>query len=103
MKITFPDGNIREYDQGITGYEIAKSLSPRLAKEALGVKVNNEVWDLTRPIPEDSEVQILKWEDDGGKMVFWHSSAHLLASALFRIVSGHQTMGRPSDRKWFLL
>ena len=88
MNITFPDGSIKEFDQGVSGYDIAMSISPRLAKEALGVKVNNDIWDLTRPIQEDSKISILKWDDPAGKMVFWHSSAHLMAEAIESVFPG---------------
>src|SRR2546423_15336227 len=82
IKITFPDGRVKEFEAGVTGMEIAKSISPRLAKEALGIKVNGEVRDLMRPIREDAKISILTWEDEDGKRVMWHSSAHLMAEAL---------------------
>jgi threonyl-tRNA synthetase len=82
IKITFPDTSVREYEKGITGLEIAQSISRRLAQDALAVSVNGETWDLTRPIEVDSEVNILKWEDEQGKHAYWHSSAHLMAEAL---------------------
>ncbi|HBX21894.1 MAG TPA: threonine--tRNA ligase, partial [Porphyromonadaceae bacterium] len=67
IKITFPDASVREYEKGITGLQIAESISHRLAQEALAVSVNGETRDLTRPIEDDAEVQILKWEDEEGK------------------------------------
>ena len=82
IKITFPDTSVREYEKGITGLEIAQSISRRLAQDALAVSVNGETWDLTRPIEVDPEVNILKWEDEQGKHAYWHSSAHLMAEAL---------------------
>ena len=82
IKIAFPDSSIREYEKGVTGIEIAQSISRRLAQDALAISVNGETWDLTRPLEEDSEVNILKWEDDEGKHAYWHSSAHLMAEAL---------------------
>lgn len=82
IKITLPDNSVREYPDGITGYEIAESISPRLAKEVLSITVNDEVWDLTRPIKENASIRLHKWEDEEGKHAFWHSSAHLLAEAL---------------------
>lgn len=82
IKITFPDASVREYNKGITGLEIAESISRRLAQDALAVSVNGETWDLTRPIESDSDVNILKWEDEEGKHAYWHSSAHLMAEAL---------------------
>jgi threonyl-tRNA synthetase len=82
IKITFPDGSIREYAKGITAMEIAESISSRLAQEVLAVGVDGETWDLSRPIPQDATIQLYKWENAEGKHAFWHSSAHLLAEAL---------------------
>jgi threonyl-tRNA synthetase len=82
IKITFPDASVKEVDAGITGKQIAESISRNLAKEALAVEVDGEVWDLSRPINQDRQVKILKWEDDAGKKTYWHSSAHLMAEAL---------------------
>jgi len=88
MKLTFPDGSVRQYNEGISGYEIASQLSHSLAREALGIKVNDEVRDLTRPISQDATVKILTWDDAEGKMVFWHSSAHLMAEAVEAVFPG---------------
>jgi threonyl-tRNA synthetase len=82
IKITFPDGTIKEYNKGITGLEIAQSISPRLASEVLAIGVNGQTRDLTRPIDEDAEIKLYKWDDDEGKRTFWHSSSHLMAEAL---------------------
>lgn len=82
MNITFPDGSTREYNKGITGLEIAESISPRLAKEVLSVTVNGELRDLRFPITSDATVTLHKWEDPEGKKAFWHSSSHLMAEAL---------------------
>ena len=82
ITITFPDGTQRTFPAGVTGKQIAEALSPRLAKEALAIKVNGEVRDLNRPIEEDASVQILTWKDPEGKAVYWHSTAHLMAEAL---------------------
>ena len=82
IKITFPDGSIREFNAGVTGMEIAEAISPRLAKEVLSISVNGQLYDLTRPINEDSAIKLHKWEDNEGKHAFWHSSAHLMAEAL---------------------
>ena len=84
IKITFPDGSTRSYESGVTSYEIAQSISPRLAADVLAAKVNDTVMDLTRPIT----VQLLKWEDEDGKRVFWHSSSHLMAEALEALYPG---------------
>lgn len=82
IKITFPDNSVREYPAGTTSMQIAESISSRLAQEVLAASVNGEIWDLTRPITEDSTVKLYKWEDEEGKHAFWHSSAHLMAEAL---------------------
>ncbi len=82
INITLPDSSIREYSSGITGLEIAESISSRLAKEVLSVTVNGEVWDLTRPISQDSTVRLNTWDDKEGRHAFWHSSAHLMAEAI---------------------
>lgn len=97
INITFPDGSVRAYEQGITGYEIAKSISPRLAEEVLAVSVKfsddttagqGETYDLDRPIVRDASIVLLKWEDEEGKRVFWHSSSHLMAEALEDLYPG---------------
>jgi threonyl-tRNA synthetase len=82
VKISFPDGSIREFSNGVKGSEIAKSISEGLARNALAIEVNGEIRDLHRPITQDSSVKILTWNDAGGKYAFWHSSAHLMAEAL---------------------
>ena len=82
VKITFPDSSVREYPGGVTGMEIAESISPRLAKEVLAITVNGQLYDLSRPIDNDSAIKLHKWEDAEGKHAFWHSSAHLMAEAL---------------------
>ncbi len=88
IKISFPDGNVREYNEGINSLEIAEQISPRLAKEVYSASVNGEVWDLTRPIKTDSALKLHKWEDEEGKHAFWHSSAHLMAEALASLYPG---------------
>lgn len=88
IKITFPDASVREYEKGVTGLEIAQSISQRLAQEVLAVSVNGETWDLTRPIEEDATVNLLTWEDEEGKHAYWHSSAHLMAEALQELYPG---------------
>ncbi|HOT64197.1 MAG TPA: threonine--tRNA ligase [Dysgonamonadaceae bacterium] len=88
IKITFPDGSVREYKEGITSLEIAESISPRLAQEVLAASVNGETWDLTRPIEHDATVKLLKWEDEEGRHAYWHSSAHLMAEALQELYPG---------------
>src|SRR5690554_6810340 len=88
VKITFPDGTVREYEKGVTGLEIANSISRRLAQEVLAASVDGETWDLTRPINKDAVVRLLKWEDKQGKYAYWHSSAHLMAEALQELYPG---------------
>ncbi|MBF8962215.1 threonine--tRNA ligase [Pontibacter sp. FD36] len=88
INITLPDGSVRQYQKGVTGLEIASSISEGLARNVLAVKVNDSVWDLSRPIEEDANVQLLTWNDDLGKNTFWHSSAHLLAEALEELYPG---------------
>ncbi|MCK4664848.1 MAG: threonine--tRNA ligase [Bacteroidales bacterium] len=88
INITFPDNSIRKYSKGITGIEIAKNISNRLAKEVLSISVNGEIWDLTRPINKDTSIKLYTWNDEEGKLAFWHSSAHLMAEALESLYPG---------------
>ncbi len=88
IKITLPDGSIREYAAGITALDVAKDISEGLARNVLAAKVDGEVWDATRPISADAELHLLTWNDDDGKNTFWHSSAHLLAEALEALYPG---------------
>lgn len=97
INITFPDGSVRAFEKGVTGYEIAKGISPRLAEEVLAIAVKpatdttvgkGTTYDLNRPIEEDCSIVLLKWDDDEGKRVFWHSSSHLMAEALEDIFPG---------------
>ena len=82
VKITFPDGSVREYEQGVTGLQIAESISPALARNVVSCGVNGETVELNRPINEDANFTLYKFEDEEGKRTFWHTSAHLLAEAL---------------------
>ncbi len=88
IKITLPDGSIRTFPEGVSGLDVAQSISEGLARNVLAAKVNGEVWDATRPISTDSTVQLLTWNDAEGKSTFWHSSAHLLAEALEALYPG---------------
>ncbi len=88
VKITLPDGSVKEFPKGVQGIEIAKSISEGLARNALSIEVNGEIWDLDRPIAQDSEIKIFTWKDNGGKYAFWHSSAHLMAEALEALYPG---------------
>ncbi|MCR4764929.1 MAG: threonine--tRNA ligase [Bacteroidaceae bacterium] len=90
IKITFPDGSVREYESGVTGFQIAESISSRLAQDVLSCGVNGETYDLNRPIDEDAKVVLYKWDDEEGKHTFWHTSAHLLAEALQELYPGIQ-------------
>lgn len=90
VKITFPDGSVREYEQGVTGLQIAESISPALARNVVSCGVNGEAVELNRPINEDANVELYKFEDEQGKHTFWHTSAHLLAEALQELYPGIQ-------------
>ncbi|AFM05530.1 threonyl-tRNA synthetase [Bernardetia litoralis DSM 6794] len=82
INVTLPDGSLRTYPQGVTAFDVAKSISEGLARNVLAAEVNGEVWDSTRALPETTALKLLTWNDENGKMAFWHSSAHLLAEAL---------------------
>ena len=88
IKITFPDGSVKEFEKGVTGYEIASGISPRLASEVLCVGVDGKTQDLDMPIDDDASVVFYKWDDDEGKHAFWHSSSHLMAAALEQLYPG---------------
>ena len=82
IKITLPDGSIKEFEKPVTGLDIANAISPRLAAEVLSISVNGEIWDLTRTISSNASIKLHKWDDKEGKHAFWHSSAHLMAQAI---------------------
>jgi threonyl-tRNA synthetase len=88
IKITLPDGSIKEFEKPVTGLDIANAISPRLAAEVLAISVNGEIWDLTRAISSDASIQLHKWDDKEGKHAFWHSSAHLMAQAIEAMYPG---------------
>ncbi|WP_069661146.1 threonine--tRNA ligase [Arcticibacter eurypsychrophilus] len=88
INITLPDGSVREYESGITSFQIAQSISEGLARNVLAAEVNGVVWDSTRPIEADATVRLITWNDDLGKATFWHSSAHLMAEALEALYPG---------------
>ena len=90
IKITFPDGSVREYESGVTGLQIAESISSRLAQDVLACGVNGETVELNRPILEDATINLYKWEDAEAKHAFWHTSAHLMAEAIGEIWPGTQ-------------
>ncbi|MBQ0158855.1 MAG: TGS domain-containing protein, partial [Bacteroidales bacterium] len=90
INITFPDGNVRQYEAGVTGLQIAESLSPQLARDVLACGVNGEIVELNRPINSDATIALYKWDDKEGKHAFWHTSAHLMAEAMQALWPGTQ-------------
>ena len=88
IKITLPDGAVREYNEGTSALDIAKSISEGLARKVLAAQVNGQVWDASRPIQEDATLKLLTWNDGDGKSTFWHSSAHLMAEAVESMFPG---------------
>ena len=101
IKITLPDGSVLEREAGVTGYEIAESISPRLAADVLACAVNGETVELNRPITEDAELVLYKWDDEEGKHAFWHTSAHLMAEALQELYPGTQFGIGPAIERGF--
>jgi threonyl-tRNA synthetase len=102
LKITFPDGSVKEFEEGITGAKIADALSNSLAKKALAVSVNGEVWDLHRPISNDAAVKIFTWENEEGKRTYWHSSAHVMAEAIEAVFPGTKFgIGPPIENGYY--
>jgi threonyl-tRNA synthetase len=101
IKITLPDGSVLEREAGVTGYEIAESISPRLAADVLACSVNGETVELNRPINEDAELVLFKWDDEQGKHAFWHTSAHLMAEALQELYPGTQFGIGPAIERGF--
>ena len=101
MKITLPDGRVREYPSAVTGMQLAEDISGRLGKEALSVTVDGVVWDLTRPIDHDAQVRVNTWNDEAGRRTYWHSSAHLLAEALEELYPGIRLGIGPSIENGF--
>jgi len=102
IKITFPDGAVREYESGISAMEIARTISEGLARKVLAANVNGQVWDATRPITADATLKLLTWADEDGKSTFWHSSAHLLAEAVEATYPGVKFwVGPPVDNGFY--
>jgi threonyl-tRNA synthetase len=101
INISFPDGAVRQYQEGSSAMDIAKSISEGLARKLLAAKVNDEVWDLTRPIDTDASLKLLTWDDTEGKATFWHSSAHLMAEALESVYPGVKLGIGPAIEKGF--
>src|SRR5450432_3448754 len=102
IKITFPDGAVKEFEKGVTSLQVAKSISEGLARKVLAAKVNDQVWDATRPINEDATLKLLTWDDRDGKSTFWHSSAHLMAEAVEGMFPGVKFwVGPPLDNGYY--
>lgn len=102
INIKFPDGQVRQYEKGVTAMQIAESISQGLARNVLSAKVNGEVWDASRAIQEDAALQLLTWDDKEGKSTFWHSSAHLMAEALESLYPGIKFgIGPPIDNGFY--
>src|SRR6056297_2345446 len=88
INITFPDQSVKEFEEGVTPKDIASSISNSLAREVIAATVDNELWDVMRPVHQDASLKLHKWEDKEGKHAFWHSSAHLMAEALELLFPG---------------
>ena len=88
INVTLPDGKVRQYENGVSALDIAKSISEGLARKVLAANINGEVWDATRPIQNDVSLKLLTWDDKEGKNTFWHSSAHLMAEAVENLFPG---------------
>jgi threonyl-tRNA synthetase len=101
IKISFPDGAVREYNDGSSALDIAKSISEGLARKVIAANVNGEVWDATRPIKNDATLKLLTWTDDDGKSTFWHSSAHLMAEAVESLFPGAKFWVGPAIERGF--
>jgi threonyl-tRNA synthetase len=102
VHIKLPDGSVRDFDKEVTGFDLAKSISPRLAKEAVAVKVNGSVRDLNRNIPDGAPVKILTFNDPEGREVFWHSSSHIMAQAVQELFPKVKlAIGPPIDNGWY--
>jgi threonyl-tRNA synthetase len=101
IKITLPDGAVKEYEQGVTALDVAKSISEGLARKVLAASINNEVWDATRPITTDSSLKLLTWDDKDAKSTYWHSSAHLMAEAIEATFSGAKFWVGPAIENGF--
>ena len=101
IKITLPDGAVKEYEQGVTALDVAKSISEGLARKVLAASINNEVWDATRPIQTDSSLKLLTWDDAEAKSTYWHSSAHLMAEAIEATFAGAKFWVGPAVENGF--
>jgi threonyl-tRNA synthetase len=101
IKISFPDGAVREYESGVSALDVAKSISEGLARKVLAASINGQVWDATRPINADAALKLLTWSDAEGQNTFWHSSAHLMAEAVEALYPGVKFWVGPALDKGF--
>lgn len=102
MNITFPDGAVRQYEEGSSALDIARKISEGLAKKIIAAEVNGQVWDLSRPLKKDATIKFLTWDDENGKSTFWHSSAHLMAEATEDLFPGVKFwVGPPVERGFY--
>lgn len=102
IEITLPDGSVRRYESGVDSLDVAKSISEGLARKIIAAKVDGEIWDATRPLTKNASVQLLSFQDDGGKYAFWHSSAHLLAEAIEALYPGVKfAIGPPIENGFY--
>ncbi|MBQ5691301.1 MAG: TGS domain-containing protein, partial [Alistipes sp.] len=88
IKVSFPDGSVREFEQGVTAYQVAESISPRLAADCLAASVDGATVDMSHALASDCAIKFFKWDDAEGKHAFWHTSSHLLAEALQELYPG---------------
>ena len=101
IKITLPDGTVREYPEGSSAMDVAKSISEGLARKVLAANINGEVWDASRPIQQDVSLKLLTWDDTDAKSTFWHSTAHLMAEAVESMYPGVKFWVGPAIDKGF--
>ena len=101
INISFPDGAVRQYEQGVSALDIAKSISEGLARKVLAASVNGKVWDASRAITADAALKLITWDDSEGKNTFWHSSAHLMAEAVESMFPGVKFWVGPALEKGF--
>lgn len=101
INVTLPDGSVRNFDEGATALDVAKSISEGLARKVIAAEINGEVWDATRPLPQDAALRLLTWDDAGGKSTFWHSTAHLMAEAVQQHFPGAKFWVGPAVEKGF--
>jgi len=103
IHITFPDGAVRDYQEGVTALDVAKSISEGLARKVIAAEVGGQVWDATRPLQKDAPLKLLTWDDKEGKFTFWHSSAHLMAEAIEALFPGVKFWVGPPVENGFIM